>query len=403
MNRLPFVCGLVVLAAAGLAATGCTPPELAPREVTVVVGDFSGDDASAQADVLRQQVASQGLDDVFVVSGAGQATVCVGHFPSLDSRKALSTLTRIRDIRDARGRYPFGTTMLEPIPEALPPNPWPLENAEGYYTLQVAIWEDPGRAPKAQAYAAQLRAQGYEAYVHHGPRFSLVSIGAFGHGIFDHPELLGLVIPPTYKGPPIPKPQVIDPKVLDLMRQFPTLRMEGQLPPPEAPREVYVACPLISIPGREAPYGPNTPLPEAIYRITLKMVNTRTGLADGPLPRTGVASYRGETQVVATLLTRQLLASLPANRDVRIGIVGVAAMDANVAKQKADATAFDAAVKTLGEAGRNVTIVDRDQTERILALSRHTLEDVLIDPKSVRGVAGLDYVFVGSVTSETNR
>ena len=81
-------------------------------------------------------------------------------------------------------------TFLTAMPEPMPENPWPLEKANGYYTLQVAAWEDPGRSAKAQAYAAELRAQGYEAYAYHGLRLSIVTIGAFGPKIFDHPELL---------------------------------------------------------------------------------------------------------------------------------------------------------------------------------------------------------------------
>ena len=284
MNRLSKSrCGWAVLALAGaavLAAAGCAPTMQAQRPVTILLMEYQGGTADAQAETLRQQIAGLGLPDVFIVSGAGQASVCVGRFSSWDDKKAHDTLAYVHQIRDSDGQYPFALTLLTFVPEPLPENPWPLEKADGYYTLQVAVWEAPGRGPKAQAYAAELRAQGYEAYVYHGPQLSIVTIGALGPKIFDHPELVGHVDPPNYKGTPTPKPRIIDPAVLALMRKFPEERMDGVLPPPEA----HLPCPLVAIPGREAPFGSDTPIPEAIYRITLQLVDTKTGAGRRPAP-----------------------------------------------------------------------------------------------------------------------
>jgi hypothetical protein len=397
MNRFSFLLGLVVLAAASLTgAVGCgSPPELAPRQVTIVVGEYHGDDATAQAEALRRQVASQGFNDVFTLHDAQEAFVCVGHFGSWE--KGHDTLTRVQKIRDAQGRYPFVTSMLSPMPEPTPTNSWPLEMADGDYSLQVAVWEDPGRARKAQAYCAELRAQGFQAYAYHGPQFSVVSVGAFLNNIFDHPEYVGLV--PDANKPAPPKPQITDQKVLDLMKKFPVIRLEGELPPPEAPPKARIPCFLIAVPGHEPTASMKTLMPEAIYRFTIKLVNTRTGVADAPLPRTGVASYRGQTQEVVTILSQQLVAALPRGRKVRIGVAGIAAMDTLSARNKVDATILEAAVKGLEAAGVNITVVNQAETARIIAASRLTVEDVLMDPSVVRGLPGLDFVLTGSVNS----
>ena len=390
--------GWTVLAAtaAVLLGAGCEGPAQAQREVTILLMEYQGDNASAQAEVFRQQAAGLGIPNVFVVAGTGQASVCVGRFKSWNEKKAHDTLMYVQQIRGPDGQHPFASTMLTAMPEPMPENPWPLTEAKGYYTLQVATWEDPGRGPKAQAYAAELRAQGYEAYAHHGPRLSIVTVGAFGPKIFDHPELLAYVDPIRYKGPPMPKPKIIDPTVLGLMQKFPSLRLEGEM----APIEAHVTCPLIAIPGREAPnLIPSTPIPEALYRVTLKLVDTRTGEADAPLTATGVAPFKGEMQAVTIVIIRQILGHLPPGRKVRIGVAGILPMDDNAARQKVDATALDIAVQALDAAGGNVTVVGLEETQRLIAAAHRTLDDVLIDPRSVRDIKGVDYILTGTVTS----
>ena len=195
--------------------------------------EYKGDNAAAQAEALRKQVAATGVPDVFVVSGAGEASVCAGRFSSWTDKKARDTLMFVHHIRDPDGQYPFAKTLLTAMPEPMPENPWPLTEGQGVLHAPGGHVGRPRPQRQGPGLRRRIAGQGYEAYVHHGPQLSIVTIGAFGPKIFDHPELLAYVDPVRYKGPPMPKPRIIDPTVLALMQQFPSMRIEGKVMSPE--------------------------------------------------------------------------------------------------------------------------------------------------------------------------
>ena len=93
-------------------------------------------------------------------------------------------------------------------------------NVDPLYTLQVAVWGDFDSGTltlaqihrKAEAYAAQLRAQGLEAYFHHDDdqQLSVVTIGAFDRRAID------------------PQTSFFSPEVEALIQRFPKHLVNGE-------------------------------------------------------------------------------------------------------------------------------------------------------------------------------
>ena len=377
--------GILVLAA----AAGCRSQAIADRgdrQVTVLLIEYKGPDAGPSAQRLAKELTDQGLPDVFVVQGADLASVCAGHFDSWQDKRSGELLRRVRGIRDTAGQFPFAGVLLVPVPEPMPENSWPLEKAPGLYSLHIASWEAPGRMPKAQAYAATLRAQGYEAYVYHGPRLSMVTLGGYGPEIFDIPGLAGV---------PGARPKIIDPKVLDLIQKFPRMRLEGEVTPPEA----YIPTQLVRIPGRDLLPAPLIVRPKVLYRVTLNLIDTQTGLVEGRRRSEGVAQSKDEVATLVSVLARQLLASLPAGQPVRIGIAGIEATDAESAQKKIDAAVVAALLEGLGRAPDKAVVVDEASTRLTLDASGLKPADVLRDTRAARGVSGLHFIVTGTVTA----
>ncbi len=376
------VLALAVLALAGF--SGCEPDQAPGRDLTILLVEYKGPQAVASARRLADDLRRQGLAEVFVVEGADEASVCVGRFRSWKDPAADRMLARVRRIRDAQGQFPFAGVLLVPVPEPTPPNPWPLEKAPGQFTLHVASWEAPGRKQKATAFARALRRQGYEAYIYHGPRFSMVTIGAFGLDIFDDPSKVGR---------PGAKPKVVDPKVLRLIQAFPRMRLEGEVTPPEA----HVPTQLVKVPGKEPAAVPGFAQPKALYRVTLLMVETETGLAEGRLRASGVAQGKEEIPTLVGVLVRQLLEGLAGRRLPVVGAAGVAADAGSEADGLGPMVleALEAALKA-GGVGK-IRLYSHEATARLLAAQRLTVGQVARDTLRLKGLPGLDYVVVATV------
>ena len=382
----PRLAALVTLASLSVAA-GCQDfmRKDERRDLTVLLVEYKGPEAAATAEKLVGELSRQGLKDAFVVEGAGAASVCVGHFGSWKDADADAMLKRVRQIRDVQGQYPFAGVMLTPVPEAMPANPWPLEKAKGYYTLTVASWEAPGRQAAAQAFARELRDRGFEAYVYHGPRMSTVTVGAYGSDIFDRPGEVGV---------PGGTPKIVNSRLLDLMNtKFPYMRLEGEVTPPEAHIRSY----LSSIPGRDSPVVSPLPLVRAYYRVTLALIDTKTGLAEVRSEASGVAQSKDEILMVVAALVRQVSGVVPAGRRARVGLVGVTAANADAARDGADTAARDACVTVFTRAVTKFEFVGPKATAQLLDASGLNPAAVLRDPRTVRGFRAMDYVVTGSV------
>ncbi len=83
------------------------------------------------------------------------------------------------------GQYYFLTARIVrvPTPDAGHPD-WMLSKVDAVYSLQVAAFEPTNEfwdfKLAAAEYCKELRKKGYEAYYHHGPGCSVVTVGAFG-------------------------------------------------------------------------------------------------------------------------------------------------------------------------------------------------------------------------------
>jgi hypothetical protein len=377
--------GLALVAA----SMGCGRPAQEQRQLTILLAEYRGAAPTAEAWRVGKELTDKGLPDVFIIDGAGVASLCTGHYDSLKDNRADEMLKAVRRIRDAAGNYPFAGVMLVPIPEPLPQNPWPLEQAKGPFTLHVASWELPGRMAKAQAYAAELRAQGFEAYVYHGPRLSIVTLGSFGPEIYDNPSAVGR---------PKTKPNIVSPKILELQKKFPSVRLDGELAPPAAG---LTAQPII-IPGHDAPPVTGVPLPKVLYRVSLALVDTKTGVAEGRGLAAGVAqsSSKGEVSRLVAALVKQLADAIPAGRPARIGIAGVLAKDADAARDKADVAALEALTEAVSRLPQDkVVVFGIEATRQYLDAAGVTTAAVLADPRPLKGVQAFDFVITGSVTS----
>lgn len=146
-------------------------------------------DAAAAAELFRE--ADRRLADLFVVSRRDRAVVMVGRYTSPSSREAMKLLEEVRSIR-IEGDQPFKTAFFVP-PSSAVASDLDLRAARAAFdadaTLQVGAY---GRIDRrfptekeiaefrelAEQAAADLRAQGEQAYYFHGPSMSMVTVGA---------------------------------------------------------------------------------------------------------------------------------------------------------------------------------------------------------------------------------
>jgi hypothetical protein len=126
---------------------------------------------------------------------------------------------------------------------------WALTNAEGVYSLQVAVFEPTDSVweyKKAAAeYCAVLRRKGYEAYYHHASACSMVTVGSFG------PE----VVIPQDRGPPRYSAEVLALQQEELLKYN---RVNGGIMRTKTAQGASVPVPsrLVEIPGRATGFSP---------------------------------------------------------------------------------------------------------------------------------------------------
>lgn len=160
---------------------------------SIGLATFSGPDraASAAAAAERFRSADRVLSDAFVVSRGNRAVVLLGEYASPSSREAVALLERVRAVR-IDGEQLFKTAFFVP-PRSAAASDLDLRMARAAFdadaTLQVGAY---GRIDRkfpteneiaefralAEEAAAELRAQGEQAFYFHGPSMSMVTVGA---------------------------------------------------------------------------------------------------------------------------------------------------------------------------------------------------------------------------------
>ena len=167
--------------------------------------------ADRVADVLRK---TSGIDrqEVQVFATSDSADIYYGtYYRRLDPltgrrsipKKMAADLTLLKELADDQGRHFFlhARSVPAPAPDVGRPE-WDLRNAEGVYTLQVAVYMNDQKMHQRKRAAVekvrQLRDKGFEAYYYHGHSRSMVTVGTFGpdalrdaHGQVRHVDIGG--------------------------------------------------------------------------------------------------------------------------------------------------------------------------------------------------------------------
>lgn len=170
----------------------------------IILGELGGDERYKQAEDLKAALVKAKWTGVGVLHDSSRRLSFVFFGPFEKFEDAEGQLKAVKNYRDSRGNRPFVLAYVRELPR--PPMRGPAEldlrNANGYWTLQIAYFVDPGPAfaetqtieyPKdwdrrkaAIEVAQALRNEGVEAYYYHGPKMSLVTVGAFPKEVFNY-------------------------------------------------------------------------------------------------------------------------------------------------------------------------------------------------------------------------
>lgn len=212
----------------GSSATGASAGE--PETVwTVVLATTTGDGHAQQALAVANNIraAAPQVGDLWLHGSERGSMVLSGRFGSVDDPAAQAHLRFIKEMR-VEDRTPFVAARLAPVrlgqsnaahPHDLRTLRRQFPKVDPLYTLDVAVWiaeendaswRDCRR--RAEAYAAQLRAQGYEAYFYHDEtqRITSVTVGKFDRTAVN------------------PVSHLYTPDVRKLMAQFPQRLVNGE-------------------------------------------------------------------------------------------------------------------------------------------------------------------------------
>ena len=163
-----------------------------------------------------------GWGDLRVVHKQAGSELFRGTYPSTEA--AQDDLKKAKQYVAPAGVNVFAQAMIVPLPgQHVGPSEWDLTNACGAYSVAIAVFYDVpkadyvGRKQFAVDYCTQLRQEGKEAYYHHGPSQSTVTVMAF-------PES---AIQMVTDGSRV-RPKVLDPRVTQVMDEFEFLAVNGR-------------------------------------------------------------------------------------------------------------------------------------------------------------------------------
>ncbi len=251
---------------------------------TVYCTTIQGDNHAARAKSLRSQlVKSTGMTDWYIVQADGHSTLYYGFYRDEKDTRAHEDRKTISNLRLANGDKLFQMVCLMPLEgggQYSHPQ-WNLENAQGAYTLQIAVYRDsPQRKDFAFQAVKDARASGIEAYYYHGPTASLVCIGAWPETAVretteikaqDPNEVIGIAPPatdvpengitPDGRRVRFVKPtyEIIDASLRNAKKQYPTQSINGlesrRLKNPQTGEIRTVTTPsvVVKIPRKSAP------------------------------------------------------------------------------------------------------------------------------------------------------
>ncbi|MCP4248118.1 MAG: hypothetical protein GY778_13820 [bacterium] len=174
-------------------STGCAQREPWTIQCLELAGAGAVENAGQIAQTLRE---TPGIDPgrVRVETTADGAGIYYGTYQrAIDAKtgdrnipnKLRDDLILLKELADPQGRRFFLHARIVPAPEPDAGKPeWNLRQAEGIYTLQVAVYYNTDQMRDRKKAAAektrQLRGKGLEAYFYHGVSRSMVTVGTFG-------------------------------------------------------------------------------------------------------------------------------------------------------------------------------------------------------------------------------
>ncbi len=175
------------------------------RRWGIILQTFSGEDHAQLAEAACVQLRRRYplLAEAFVREKANGSVVMVGRFTGTDDPAAKPLVKEVQALTDGNDR-PFARSFLTRVDTARTgamgafdlrrarlANP----TARTLYSVEVAVWSDFGSGEisvdeirrKAEAFTAQLRAQGLPAFYNHDDdrRMSIVTIGIFGENAYN--------------------------------------------------------------------------------------------------------------------------------------------------------------------------------------------------------------------------
>ncbi|NLX06785.1 MAG: hypothetical protein GXY33_16735 [Phycisphaerae bacterium] len=237
MHTRPTRFTVAVLALTALASlAGCQQQLGRQGDWQIVLKRFVGPDRTRSAQWFHDSLkVSRGIDPAKIaVTHSDEVTLLTyGSYNNPQSQQAQKDLAFIKGLGVRDQGYLFLDAHLEPIPEPDPPilASWRLINSGGYWTLEIARFDEPGHKKAAVELVQYLRTEKKTpAYVYHAANRSLVTVGAFPE---DAIQAGG-----GRRGPVIGmKPVVTDPDLKRWQNEFPYLIVNGTYIDLKAPKD----------------------------------------------------------------------------------------------------------------------------------------------------------------------
>jgi len=155
-----------------------------PRDAqfTIVCKVIPGPGHVERAKQIKEElIKSTGMKIWYVSHDEQQSTLYYGYYRAVDDPKLRADRDRIAKLQDNLGTRPFADALPDSInaPDPTAPPEFNLANAKGFWSLQLAAYQGPGRKEAAIEAVKEARKMGVEAYYHHGPNVSEICIGAW--------------------------------------------------------------------------------------------------------------------------------------------------------------------------------------------------------------------------------
>ena len=196
--RLLIVLLMLILAAPALAAkkqSKSEPPPIegvppADAQWTIYCQAIAGPDHVQRANMIKAELLrATGLKDWYVIHSDTESVIYYGFYRSIsdpkdkkESERAQAELAKMTQLADQHGNRIFAQCLFVQVtaPDPNAPPEWDLRNANGFWSLEIAVYKDsPERKQAAVDAVREARKQGIEAYYYHGPTASSVCIGAW--------------------------------------------------------------------------------------------------------------------------------------------------------------------------------------------------------------------------------